>query len=356
VLTNRGAALFRMRRVQESLSHYAQALAVRPDHPEAHYFAGMTHLCLGEWEEGWKQFEWRWWTESFGGRGRSGGPKAWRGEEPIAGRTLLLTGEQGLGDTLHFVRYAPLVARRGARVILRVQPTLVPLLAGMHGVDRVVPTEAPTPEYDLRCPLMSLPLIFGTTLENVPADVPYLAAAPDRLERWRRRLGRKTGPRIGLVWSGNHGHRDDRNRSAPLERLLRLTSLPGREVLSLQKELRDADRAALAASGMRCFGDELEDFSDTGALVSLLDLVITVDTAVAHLAGALGRPVWILLPFAGDWRWMLDREDSPWYPTARLFRQGAPGAWEELAERVVEALDEQPGLRPAAPRSRRRRR
>jgi hypothetical protein len=194
--------------------------------------------------------------------------------------------------------------------------------------------------------LLSLPLAFGTTLEHIPAQVPYLTASAPRVERWKRRLGTAMRRRIGLAWAGRREYHNDDTRSVALERLLPLASLPGIEFWSLQKEVRASDRGVLAASAIQPLGEELEDFADTAAVVSLLDLVISVDTAVAHLAGALARPVWILLPFSPDWRWLLDREDSPWYPTARLFRQARPGDWTELVERVAKALGERMGEAP----------
>jgi hypothetical protein len=248
-----------------------------------------------------------------------------------------------------------LLANEGARVIVQAQTPLVPLLRGVKGAELVIGSKDPLPQFDLQCPLMSLPLAFGTTLETIPARVPYLSAPPDRIAVWADQLGKGATPRVGIAWSGNPKHGNDTNRSIQLKELLPLLSL-GIEVVSLQKDVREADREVLKANtGIRDFGNELKDFADTAALISLLDLVITVDTAPAHLAGALGKPVWILLPFSADWRWLLDREDSPWYPTARLFRQQAHGDWEYVVRRVAQELrvsfgqDDAHGMRSLAP-------
>jgi ADP-heptose:LPS heptosyltransferase len=218
------------------------------------------------------------------------------------------------------------------------------LLEGFQGVKQVITKGQDLPKFDLHCPLMSLPLAFGTTLESIPAEVPYLCAPADKVEEWRQRLGTRTRPRVGIVWSGRLTHKNDQNRSIPLSVLLALAEA-GVELVSLQKDVREADREVLTANPqIRDFGSELKNFADTAALVSLLDLVVTVDTAPAHLAGALGKPVWVLLPFWPDWRWLLHREDSPWYPTARLFRQPAFGDWDSVVRRVMEELRERFGL------------
>jgi hypothetical protein len=243
-----------------------------------------------------------------------------------------------LGDTLQFCRYVPRVAALAADVILEVPAVLVPLLEGLPGVRRLVALGTDLPAFDCHCPLLSLPFAFRTTLEDIPAGEPYIRAREERTERWRRRLGPKSRPRVGIAWSGNPRHRNDRNRSLALGSLL--PCLGDRvEVVSLQKDLREPDAALVAqASAARHFGAELEDFADTAALVELMDLVIAVDTSVAHLAGAMGKPAWILLPFNPDWRWLLDREDSPWYPSMRLFRQRAPGDWDGVLAEVQAAL------------------
>jgi tetratricopeptide (TPR) repeat protein len=336
---NQGATLYRLNRRREAVDSYSRALALRPDDAEAHWHRGMIRLSLGEWGEGWRGYEWRWRAKTFTSPRRGFAQPQWGGED-LGGRRVLLHGEQGLGDTLQFARFVPHVAARGGRVLLEVQEPVAGLLAGLPGSERVLARNQPLPDFDLHCPLLSLPMALGTTLENLPAEVPYLAAPGPRALRWRERLGETARPRIGLVWAGSRDHRNDHNRSMPLETLLPLAALNDVELVSLQKELRESDRETLLASRIQPLGEELDDFEDTAAVVGLLDLVIAVDTAVAHLAGALARPVWILLPFSPDWRWMLDREDTPWYPTARLFRQTRPGDWSGLVERVAEALGE----------------
>jgi hypothetical protein len=258
----------------------------------------------------------------------------WLGDQSLDGKTILLHAEQGFGDTLQFVRYAPLFAGRGVSVILEVQPELARLLAPLPGVAAVIARGKPLPRFDFHCPLLSLPLAFATELATIPAHIPYIAPADQDVALWRERLPRRR-PLIGLVWSGERTHDNDRNRSLCLETLLPLLRTLDVSFVSLQHEVRDADRALLQEqSAVVHIGDRLRDFADTAAAVSLLDAVISVDTAVAHLAGAMGKPLLLLLPFGADFRWLRERNDSPWYPTARLFRQPAFGDWAS----VIEAL------------------
>ena len=335
ILTNRGHALRRLDRPVEALADFDAALAKAPDFPEAHFEAGMTRLTLGDFE-GWKQYEWRWKTGTFAGRRRKLGAPLWRGEAPIAGKSILLHAEQGFGDTLQFIRYAPLLAGRGAKVICEVQPQLHSLLSQLDDIDVIAEGEA-LPRFDLQCPMLSLPLAFGTRVETIPASIPYLTASADRLAFWRDRLPKP--PRAGFVWSGSPFHDNDANRSIPLARLAALLAGAPLSCISLQTELRAADGEVLRdLPNLVYLGGELRDFADTAAIISLLDVVISVDTAVAHLAGALGKPVMILLPFAADFRWMRDREDTPWYPTAKLFRQPAFGDWERVIARLGDEI------------------
>ena len=307
-------------------------------------------LLAGDYKLGWPEYEHRWSLQSMARRRPRFHQPVWLGREDIAGRRILLHAEQGLGDTIQFCRYAPMVAALGATVILGVQPELRPLLADLPGVADVVDRTAAPPVFEYCCPLMSLPYALGTTLDTVPADIPYLRAPAGHVVAWRERLSRKVGPRVGLVWSGNRDHRNDHNRSIPLAMLDPvLAQAPMWHCL--QKDVRPEDVPALAMGGViRFHGPELADFGDTAALVAAMDLVITVDTAVAHLAGALGRPVWLLLPYAPDWRWMLGRDTTPWYPTTRLFRQTEAGDWAPVLRRVADALsqfvaDRNPGVR-----------
>ena len=244
----------------------------------------------------------------------------WLGGAAIDGKTILLHSDQGMGDAIFFCRYVPMLAARGARVIVEVEEPLRELMSGLAGVSQCISKTEAAPDFDLHCPMSSLPLAFETRLETIPGATPYLGV-PERSAEWEARLGPHDRPRIGLAWSGNPRHSNDRNRSIALEALAPLFDLPARFV-SLQTDVRPDDAVTLRAqSRMLDLGSTLTNFADTAALIARLDLVVSVDTSVAHLAGALGTPVWILLPFSPDWRWLLDRQDSPWYPTARLFRQ-----------------------------------
>jgi hypothetical protein len=335
ILTNRGHALRRLDRPVEALADFNAALVKGPEFPEAHFEAGMTRLTLGDFG-GWKEFEWRWKTGTFAGRRRQLRAPLWLGDPPIDGKTILLHAEQGFGDTIQFIRYAPLLASRGAKVTCEVQPELRSLLSQFDAIDVIAEGE-PLPSFDLHCPLLSLPLAFGTEPETIPASVPYLAAPADRVAHWRDRLPQ--GPRAGFVWSGSPSHKNDANRSIPLATLAALFGKAPLSCLSLQHELRDADSEALRSlPNLVHLGGELRDFADTAAVISLLDVVISVDTAVAHLAGALGKPVLILLPFAADFRWMRLSEDTPWYPTAKLIRQPAFGDWDGVIARLVDEI------------------
>jgi tetratricopeptide (TPR) repeat protein len=337
ILTNRGHALRRLDRPAEALVDFKAALAAAPEFPEAHFEAAMTLLTLGDFDAGWKEYEWRWKAGAFARHRRQFNAPLWLGDEPVSGKTILLHAEQGFGDTIQFIRYAPLLGGRGAKVICEVQPELQPLLARLEGVT-VVAAGAPLPAFDLHCPLLSLPLAFRTRPETVPAVIPYLAAPPERLAVWQDRLpaGRR---RAGFVWSGQPSHKNDSNRSIALSRLAALFENPLIRYFSLQSDLRAADGEALRGlPNLVHLGDGFRDFADTAAAIALLDVVISVDTAVAHLAGALGKPVFILLPYAADFRWMRERDDTPWYPTAKLFRQPAFGDWDSVIDRVHDEL------------------
>jgi tetratricopeptide (TPR) repeat protein len=337
ILTNRGHALRRLDRPVEALADFKAALAAAPEFAEAHFEAAMTHLTLGDFASGWRHYEWRWKTGAFARHRKPPQAPLWLGEQPIAGKTVLLHAEQGFGDTLQFIRYAPLLAGRGARVICEVQPELLPLLSGLEGVT-VMASGAPRPAFDLHCPLLSLPLAFKTTPETIPADTPYMAVPAERVSYWQQRLP-QARPRAGFVWSGQASHKNDANRSIALARFAALFDNAPFHCFSLQSDLRAADSKVLAGlPNLVHLGGDLRDFADTAAIISLLDVVISVDTAVAHLAGALGKPVLILLPYAADFRWMRGRDDSPWYPTAQLLRQPAFGDWDSVIAGVGEEL------------------
>jgi tetratricopeptide (TPR) repeat protein len=337
ILTNRGHALRRLDRPVEALGDFEAALAAAPAFPEAHFEAAMTRLTLGDFASGWKAYEWRWKTGAFARHRRQPQAPLWLGQGPIAGKTILLHAEQGFGDTIQFIRYAPLLAGRGAKVICEVQPELQPLLSSLRGVT-VIASGEPLPAFDLHCPLLSLPLAFETRLDTIPAAIPYLNAPADRVTYWRDRLP-QSGLRAGFVWSGQPSHKNDANRSIALARLAALFANSPIPCFSLQSNLRSADAEVLRGlPNLVHLGNELRDFADTAAIISLLDVVISVDTAVAHLAGALGKPVVILLPYAADFRWMRNREATPWYPTAKLFRQPAFGDWDSVIGRIGDEL------------------
>jgi tetratricopeptide (TPR) repeat protein len=336
---NRGLALRALNRHAEALASYGRAIALEQDFAEAHLNAAHALLTVGDFARGFAAYEWRWKLAATAPHRRIFRQPLWLGAPPVGGRTILLHAEQGLGDTIQFARYLKLLKRAGARVMLEVAPSLKELLTGMDGADRVLAPGEALPPFDLHCPLASLPLAFKTELSSIPAEIPYLAAPPGRLEKWRARLDAFARPRVALAWSGNPAHANDRNRSVPLARLAPLWSVEGPSFMSVQRDLREGDASVLAAAPLVHLGGELSDFADTAAVLALADLVISVDSAVAHLAGAMGRPVWILLPFSPDWRWMLAREDSPWYPSARLFRQPMIGDWQSVIGRVREELE-----------------
>ena len=335
--SNRGNCLDEMGRYGEALSSYEDALALQPDHADAHWNTAIHRLRAGDLKTGWVENEWRWKIRSLQVKHRSFKQPLWIGAEPVDGKVLLLHNEQGLGDALQFCRYVPLLAARGARVVLEIDGPLKELLSGLTGVSHCIAKGETLPDFDFHCPLTSLPLAFDTTLDTIPSAVPYISVGAHAAD-WGTRLHSRNLPRIGLVWSGNPDHNNDRNRSMPLESLLPLLEVEA-QFVSLQKNVRSGDEAVLRErSDILHLGPELQSFVDTAALIEQLDLVISVDTSVAHLAGALARPVWILLPFVPDWRWLLDREDSPWYPTARLFRQSQTREWHSVVDEMRRAL------------------
>jgi tetratricopeptide (TPR) repeat protein len=330
---NRGSAQAALNRFAAARASFRIATEIEPDLAAAHTNEAIASLALGDFAAGWAKYEWRW------AKPRTFAAPLWRGEEPLAGKTLLIYPEQGFGDTLQCVRYAALAAARGARVVAEVELPLKSVLAGVAGIAELVGEGEALPSYDLRCPMMSLPGAFATTLATIPADVPYVAAPADRLDKWKALLPAAGRLRVGLVFAGNSRHRNDRNRSIPLARLAPLLALDRIAFVSLQTGIDAEDRARLASGpSLLHLGDALGDFADTAAVIAGLDLVVTVDTATAHLAGAMGKPVWIMLPFSPDWRWLLGRRDSPWYPTARLFRQPAAGDWESVIAQVMAEL------------------
>ncbi|MCS7316443.1 MAG: tetratricopeptide repeat-containing glycosyltransferase family protein [Bryobacterales bacterium] len=330
---NLARALVEESLLEDALACADQALRLDPENAQAHAVRALAWLLAGDLERGFAEYEWRWRLEPH--RRRDFPQPLWDGS-PLSGRRILLHAEQGLGDTIQFLRYAPLVAARGGCVVIECQPALLELAATVEGVAQIVAAGDPLPEFDVHAPLLSLPRLMGTTLETIPRQVPYLTA-PQRAGEPPSLPGK--GPRVGLAWAGNPAHANDRRRSLDLDALAPLGQVEGVTFVSLQSGPR-AEQAASPPPGLRL--EELpqpwRELPWLAAIVAQLDLVITVDTMHAHLAGALGRPVWVLLPFAPDWRWMLGREDSPWYPTMRLFRQRARGAWGEVVGRVAEQL------------------
>jgi tetratricopeptide (TPR) repeat protein len=337
LLTNRAAALRRLDRPHEAVMSARRALLSRPDFAQAKFVEGVARLTLGDFS-GWRGYEARWGVGFLASHRRSFTAPLWLGESSLDRKTILLHAEQGFGDTLQFVRYAPLLADRGASVIVEVQPELARLLAPLPGVAAVIARGKPLPRFDCHCPLLSLPLAFATELATIPAQTPYIAPADQDVALWRERLPRRR-PLIGLAWSGERSHDNDRNRSLRLETLLPLLRTPGVTFVSLQHDVRDEDAGLLQdQSAIVHIGDRFCDFADTAAAVSLLDAVISADTAVAHLAGAMGKPLLLLLPFGADFRWLRERDDSPWYPTARLFRQPEFGDWTSVIETLRREL------------------
>jgi hypothetical protein len=338
---NLASALKEMNRPQEALASYELALWLKPDAPSTHWNRSLVWLQEGDYERGWAEYEWRWRRPKT--RPRPFPQPTWDGT-PLAGRTILIWMEQGLGDIVHFIRYTALVKERGGTVIVECPAFLMPLLSRCPGIDRLVAEQTPLPTFDVHCSLMSLPLLCGTTsLAKVPAPIPYVFVDEERVQSWRQRLAGLTGFKIGIVWQGNPHHPVDRHRSVPLARFAPLAAVRGIRLISLQKEGTEQLRAVAG----RFVVSELdgtwdpphEAFLDSAAIMKGLDLVVTVDTAIAHIAGALGVPVWVPLSEVSDWRWLREREDTPWYPTLRLFRQKRLGDWEPVFERMARELD-----------------
>ncbi len=334
---NRGTLLLRLNRLDEALAALDRALALSGGFPEAYLNKSYCLLQMGRFEEGWRLHEWRKRTERPVGH-RAFPQPLWLGNESVVNKTVFVHWEQGFGDTLQFCRYANLLRARGANVVMSVQEPLHRLISHSMPDIRILKSDVAPAAFDYHSPLMSLPLAFATTLQDVPAAVPYLFADDERRMIWDARLPPPTKPRIGLVWSGNAKQKNDFNRSIGLAALAPIFAVDAHWI-SLQKEVRDVDRPLLENfPQISHYGELLTDFSDTAAVIAGLDLIVTVDTSVAHLACAMGKPVLILLAFTADWRWLVEREDCPWYPTAQLFRQQAPHAWDDVVERGVAAI------------------
>lgn len=399
---NLGAALQECGRVKDAEEVLRTCLSINPNHTDAHWNLGLALLALGNWREGWIEYEWRRHLREDLGQKRGFPQPAWNGS-PVEGRTVLVMCEQGLGDTIQFIRYVPLLAQRGAKVIVECQSKLRPLLAGLKaaaggGCATIIARGESLPQFDMHARLMTLPMIFGSTPDDLPNETPYLSVEAKRVERWREELGEQSRKRagtetrieeqgqqgqrdramgqenedaaafsrprvaaspsprvastlrVGLVWQGSTAHKGDRFRSIPLESFKPLAQIPGVQLVSLQKGYGSEQVETLRdRMDLLEWSDPsdttAEALLDTAAVMQCLDLVIAVDTSLAHLAGALGVAVWVAMPLANDWRWLSGREDSPWYPSMRLFRQHRLGRWEDVIERMAVALRERVGER-----------
>jgi tetratricopeptide (TPR) repeat protein len=341
-LHNKVRALLDLSRVDEALQLSLQATRLYPQDADLRWNLAVAHLLLGDLLPGWEADEARWQAMGFARAVPAGalGQPRWTGAESLGGQSILLHAEQGLGDSIQCLRYVPQVAAQASEVLLQVPPALAPLATGLAPNCRVLAPEESLPATDWESPLLSLPAAFSTSLDTVPSTVPYLRADAARVQAWEERLPHGGQLRIGITWSGNPLHANDRNRSISLASFRKI-AVGECSFVALQPQVREGDKTELAGwDDLIDAGPQLRSFAETAALLQALDLVITVDTSVAHLAGALGRPVWILLPYAPDWRWMLERADTPWYPTARLYRQPAIGAWAPVLERVREDLQQ----------------
>jgi tetratricopeptide (TPR) repeat protein len=350
-LNNRGNSLQALNRHAAAIRCYERAAAAKPDEPDAHWNEALARLALGDYRGGFEKYEWRLKGQGARGGRLPDGPPVWSGNEPLDGRTIVVVHEQGFGDAIQFVRYAQLLVERGATVHVACHADLHTLFASMPAVSGVFAPDAASPPAEFQASLMSLPFLLRTTLRSIPAAVPYLSADTDRADQWRTRLDELGGQRrVGLAWAGNPLFANATEKACPVEFLAQLLQATDITWVSLQKGANPADLQLLQAAAKDLLDPtpSLEDFGAMAAVIAGLDLVITVDTAVAHLAGALGKPVWILLPFAADWRWLVGREDSPWYPTARLFRQARAGEWSDVVRRVSRALEDFEGTGDAS--------
>ncbi|MBM4146647.1 MAG: tetratricopeptide repeat protein [Nitrospira sp.] len=334
---NLGVALQDQGDIDNALQAYKKTIELDPDFAEAHFSISLINLLLGNFKEGWKGYEWRWkLKEAYQ---RNFYQPMWDGSD-IKGKTILLHAEQGFGDTIQFIRYAPLVAQRGVKVIVECQKELTSLFKNVEGIHQVISHGESLPYFDVRCPLLSLPAVFDTTTENIPAKIPYIAVEMNFIDKWRKKVEiRDSQMKIGLAWAGRATARKESYRACSLEMFAPFARLSNVIFYSLQKG-KASEQTVNSPFGMKLidYTKEIEDFSDTAGLMYHLDIVISVDTAVAHLAGALGKPVWTLIPFAPDWRWSLNRDDCPWYPTMRLFRQTAPGDWSSVIDKIYNEL------------------
>lgn len=334
-------------RYAEAIAWHSRALALDPSNVEANFSRGLAYLQLGDFRNGFAGYEWRWKMDVLKNELKKHPKPRWVGQLKLNGGTILLDEEQGIGDTIQFARYALVLADRGVKVVLRVRPTLRSLFACFEDRMMVIGYDDPLPPFDCHSPLLSLPLALGTTPNTIPASARYLSAPPARRESWSTRLGERGKPRIGIVWSGRPDHSNDRARSMALSSF----PIPNPalfDVCSLQHVVRVEDQALLDSLDIAQLGPDFRDMADTSAVLELMDLVITVDTSVAHLAAAIGRPTWLLLSFNADWRWIHGHDSTAWYPTVRIFKQAQFGDWKGVFDRVTLALTEAAGLNPVS--------
>jgi hypothetical protein len=338
---NLGVVLAQQLKLDAALAAYAKAIQLQPDNAEAHVNRALVWLQQGDYSRGFQEYEWRHQRLDYA---RPFSQPRWTGS-PLGGKTLLIWSEQGFGDTLQFARFLPhamKLAGNDGRILFECQRELIPLFHDLPRAE-VIPQGDPLPPFDAQCALMSLPLVLRTTLKSLPREIPYLSPPPDRISRWPARFAQIPQRKIGLAWSTNAASPTARRRSCRLADFAPLASVANTRLFSLQKGPASSETAA-SAFPITDWTSDLSDFADTAALISQLDLVITVDTAVAHIAGAIGKTFWVLVPFAPDWRWLLNRSDSPWYPTARIFRQHVPGNWTQVISQIAEAQSAYAGV------------
>jgi len=336
---NRGIALQELKRFDEALQSYDKAIQLKPDYAEAYWSKSLLKILIGEYLEGWQLYEWRRKKDDTKNDYPNYSQPLWLGQDSIKGKKILIYSEQGLGDSIQFCRYLPMLKEyHPTDIIFQVEKYLVSLMSTLNNEIKIIEKGQLITQFDYYCPLLSLPLVFKTTIHNIPTKNQYLYVDDDKNKYWINKLGKKIKPRIGLVWSGSIIHKNDHNRSILLEKLLPLMHVSF-EWHAIQKEYRPNDLEILKAHPeIQQHQEELKDFSDTAALVEQMDLIISVDTSLAHLAGALGKEVWIMLPFMPDYRWMLDRSDTPWYPSATLFRQPIIDDWDSVISNMKESI------------------
>ncbi len=335
---NKGNVLTELSRFDEAIENYKRAVKINPDYADAFNNIALLQLLLGNYEEGWKLFEWRW-KGPQKNEFRDFKKPLWLGNEPIKNKTILILAEQGFGDFIQFYRYCILLEKLGAKIIIETPKELTSLIKNQNKSNIIVTKGEPFPEFDFYCPIMSLPLAFKTNIHNIPANLPYIKIDSEKLNFWRSKLIKKKRMKIGIVWSGAQNKETDFNRSLTLSQLSPLFELPV-DFYALQKKIRNTDKDYLLHSNnIYDYHEQIEDFSDTAVLISEMDIIISVDTSVAHLAGALDKPLWILLPYVADYRWMIDRIDSPWYPSATLFRQKEINNWDNVVSSIVRSLN-----------------